>query len=178
MKRTYVVQLIIDAVVILLGFFLYTFTNITELGANMMFFMVMGVYSGLELCEYIFDYTKKEPLYVFFASFTASFAALFLRGYDANYVLSITIAVWLLMYAIIKMINLEDIYKKKSNLFMIKLSSTTMVTILGIFVSINMYFRIELVSFMLALLFLAYGSVEAFCDFMTYLSEDTKFLKE
>ena len=178
MKKTYVVQLIIDAVVILLGLCLYIFPDVTNLDSNTIFSLTFGIYACLELCEYIFDNTRKEPLFIFFAGSVAAFSSFFLKNYDANYVIPTTIIVWIIAYAIIKIISLEEIGARKSNLFVIKLVSMSMLVILGILVSINMYFRMSTIGYSLALMYLSYGAIEAFCDFLSYLSEDGKFLKE
>lgn len=178
MKKTYLVQLIIDAMVIAFGLILYLFPGACSLNPNAAFYITMGIYAGLELAEYIFDRTRLEPLCMFFASGTAAFSGLVLRDYTANYVLSITIAVWILMYIIIKMMSLGEIDKRKTHLFMIRLLCMSAFTIVGIIVSMNIYFRIDAIGFMLALLYLSYGAIEIIGDFLSYLSEDVKFIKE
>ena len=178
MKRSYIVQLIIDAVVILLGLCNYIFPIATTLNPNSTFCLMLGLYAGLELCEYIFDRSRKEPLYIFFASATAAFSAYFLREYSANYVLSITIAVWVLMSAIIKLISLEVIFEKKTHLFLIRLTAMSVTVLIGILVSINLYYRLSSIGYMLGFLLMSYGVIEMTCDFLTYLSENIKFLKE
>lgn len=179
MKKTYVVQLIIDAVVIFLGMCNYFFPSIVRLSLNTTFYLMMSVYAGLELCEYIFDHSRKEPLYLFLASSVCAFSGLFLRNYPENYVLSITVAVWTLMISIIKTISLEEIYHKKTNLFMIRLIGMASVVLIGITVSINMYYKVtETIVYMLGFLYMGYGIIELSCDFLSYLSEDSKFLKE
>ena len=178
MKKTYAVQLIIDFIVILLGLYLYIFSDISNLNTNIIFSLTMCIYAGLELFEYILDHTRKEPLYIFFAAGLAAFATYFLREYDANYVVPITILVWIITYAIIKIISLEEISVRKSNLFIIKLVSMSMLVILGVLVSISMFYKISALTYALALMYLSYGVIEAFCDFLSFLSENSKFLKE
>ena len=178
MKKTYIVQLIIDIVVIFLGLCNYIFPGATSVSPNTTFYLMMTIYSGLELCEYIFDRTRKEPLYVFFASTTAAFSGLFLRDYPANYVLSITIAVWVLMTGIIKIMSLEEIFEKKTHLFLIRLTALSVTVLIGILVSINLFYRISSTCYMLGFMYMTYGTLEAMCDFFTYLSENSKFLKE
>ncbi len=178
MKRTYVVQLIVDAVIIFLAMCNYMFPSVTMESPNMVFFLMMGTYAGLELCEYIFDNKRKEPLYIFAASATAAFAGIFLRTYEPNFVLSLAIVTWLLMIAIIKIISLEDIYENMTHLFLIKLTSMSILVLIGLLVSINIYYRISTINHMLAFMYLTYGTLEFGCDFLTYLSENVKFLKE
>lgn len=178
MKKTYVVQIIIDIVVVLLGLFNYLFPEITGLNASMTFYVMLSVYAGLELCEYIFDRTRKEPLYLFFASGVAAFSGFFLKGYDPSYVLSITIAVWVLMVAIIKIISLEEIYEKKSHLFLIKLTLMSVTILVGLLVSINLFYNISVINYMLGFMYMSYGTLELMGDFLHFLSENSKFLKE
>ena len=178
MKKTYLVQLIIDIIVIILGLCLYLYPNVTNLSPNLIFSLTFGIYAILELFEYIFDHSRKEPLYIFFSAGVASFATYFLRSYEANYVIPITIVVWIISFAIVKIINLGEILAKKSNLFIIKLVSLSVLVILGILVSINIYYQLSLITYALALMYLSYGTIEAFCDFLMYLSENSKFLKE
>lgn len=178
MKKSYLVQIIIDVVIILLGLFNYIFPEITGLNPNMTFYVMLSIYAGLELCEYIFDRTRMEPLYLFFASSVAAFSGLFLREYNPNYVLSITIAVWILVIVLIKIISLEEIFEKKTHLFQIKLTCMSVIVLVGLLVSINLYFRISTISFMLGFMYMTYGVLELSGDFLSYLSENSKFLKE
>lgn len=178
MKRYYAVQLVIDIVLIALGFIVYLFPHISSLNASMVFYTLMSIYAGLELCEFFIIGTFHESLYLFFASAVCAFSGFFLKEYDVSMVLSITLVVWLLMLSIIKIISLEQIYEHKTNLFIIKLASTSAIILIGLLVSINIYYRISTIGYMLALLYLSYGFLELACDFLDYLSNDTKYLKE
>lgn len=178
MKKTYLVQLVIDAALMLLGLCLFIFQAAADFSPNAVFALTFGIYAGLELCEYIFDNTRKEPLYIFIAAGVCAFSGYFLRSYDASYVISLTIAVWIIFFAIIKVISLEEILAKKSHLFIIKLVSMCMLILLGILVCIIIYFHINNIGYVLALMYLSYGAIEAFCDFLSYLSENSSFLKE
>lgn len=179
MKRYFFVQLIIDIVIISLGFVVSLFPNVSDVNANVVFFTLMSIYAGLELCEYLISYRKvKDALYLFFASGTVAFAGFFLRDYKVNAVLSISLIVWLLMMTIIKMINLENIEYKKSRLFIIKLTAMSINILIGLLLSINIYYETSTIGYMLALLYISYGFVELTSDFLEYLSRDTRFLKE
>lgn len=178
MKKYYTVQILIDIVVIILGFITFLFPSISNENANIVFYTLMSIYAGLNLCEYLIVKEVKEPLYLFFASAVGAFSGFFLREYNTNIVLSITLAVWISMISIIKIINLENIYKKKVNLFIIKLASMSAIIMIGILISINMYFQISTISYMLGLMYISYGFLELTCDFLDFLSNNTKFLKE
>ncbi len=178
MKKHYLVQLIIDIVLIALGFIIYVFPHVSSLNASVVFYTLMSIYAGLELIEYFVSKKSTESLCLFFAAGVCAFSGFFLRDYDINIVLSLTLVLWTFMVAIIKIISLEKIYVKKVNLFTIKLSSTSVVVMIGLLVAINIFFRISMIGYMLALLYISYGFLEFLSDFLDYLSEDTKFLKE
>lgn len=179
MKRYYFVQLVIDIVIIFLGFIVCLFPSISEINANMVFYILMVIYAGLELCEYIIsNRSVKEGLYLFFASGTCAFSSFFLKEYSTHAVISITLVVWLLMITIIKMIHLENIGNRKSRLFIIKLTTMSINILIGLLISSNIFFQMSKVGYMLAILYISYGFLELTSDFTEFLSEDTKFLKE
>lgn len=178
MKRDYKVQLVIDAVLILEGLIICLFPKISSLNANMVFYTMMTIYAGLELCEFIFIKDFKEALYLFFASSVCAFSGFFLKEYDPSVVLSLTLVVWVTMISVIKISSLEKIYEKKTNLFTIKLGSMSAVLTISLLVAINLYFRFSTLTYMLALLYLSYGILEFGMDFLDHLSENVEFLKE
>lgn len=178
MKRYYLVQLIIDVVISILGFMIYVFPHVSSVNASVVFYTLMVVYAGLELIEYLACENHEEALYLFFAAGVSAFSGFFLKDYDVNMVLSITLVVWTLMVAIIKIISLEKIYVKKTNLFTIKLTATSIIILIGILVAVNIFFKISIIGYMLALLYISYGVLEFICDFLDFLSNDPKFLKE
>lgn len=178
MKKSDAVQLIIDAIIIVFGLCMLIFPGSARLNPNNVFTITMGIYAFLELLEYIFDRTRIEPLCLFFSSGTAAFSSYFLREYSANYVLSITIAVWAFAIAVVKFINFKGIYEKKTHLFIIRLAMMSSFTLFAVLVSINLYYRLSTIMFMLAFMYMGYGILEIFGDFCSYLSENVAFLKE
>lgn len=179
MKKIYKVQVVIDIVIIAIAFLIYLFPQMSELSAGLVFYTLMCIYAGLELCEFfISDMKLKESLYLFIASATAAFSGFFLKEYNPNIVLSITLVVWLLMIAIIKIISFENIDKKKSNLFAIKLGALSVLIFVGLTIGIYIYFKIEKIGYMLGLMYLTYGFLELMSDFLEFLSTDTRYIKE
>lgn len=179
MKKYYLAQLVIDFVMIILGFIIFMFPSVAGLSANMVFYTMMSIYAGLELCEYFLsEKSSNESLYLFIASATGAFSGFFLRNYPSNGVLSVTLIVWILMVSIIKIMGFETIYKKKTNLFIIKLSAMSILILIALMVSVNIYFRISTIGYMLTLLYMSYGVLELICDGLDYLSVNSSFLKE
>lgn len=178
MKKHYLAQLVIDVVLIVLGFILYLFPHVSSLNASVVFYTLMGIYAGLELIEYFISEDSKESLYLFIVAAVCAFSGFFLRNYEVNAVLSITLVAFTFMVAIVKIDSLEKIYSKKTNLFIIKLTATSMFVLIGILVGINIFYRVSAIGYMLALLYLVYGFLEFIGDLLEYLSIDSKFLKE
>lgn len=178
MKRYYVVQVVIDISIVVLGIFLLLFPQVASLGANIVLYTLMAIYAGLELLEYLIGGETTESLYLFSSAAVCAFSGFFLRNYDHKGVLSITFLVWILMVSIIKIMNLENIYESKKRLFTIKIGMMSTITMMGILISINIYFGISKINYMIALMFLSYGFLEILSDMMDYLSDDIKLLKE
>jgi len=82
------------------------------------------------------------------------------------------------MIAIIKIMSLSNIYEKKTKLFVIKLACTSAIIMIGILISINLYYRISVLVYMLVLMYMSYGFLELFTDTLDYLSNNPKYLKE
>lgn len=179
MKRLYGAQVVIDVFIIILCLVIYSFPVLTKVNANIVFYTLLSVYAGLELLEFILSQGKlEEALYLFGASAVAAFSGIFLRNFEPSTVISITLLVWILMISIIKIISLEKIYKKKTRLFVIKLGCTSAIILIGILVSINLYYRMSELIYMLTLMYICYGFLELLTDTLEYLSDDIKFLKE
>lgn len=178
MKRYYRVQLVIDIVIILLGFIISLFPSVSSVNASVVFYTLLSIYSGLEFIEYFISKYSKESIYLAVSSAVCAFSGFFLKDYPCNIVLSLTIVAWILMIAIAKINGFESIYKKKVNLFIVKLSSLSAIVLVGILVSINIYFRMSTIGYMLALMYIMYGFLELLCDVLDYTSYDTKIVKE
>lgn len=178
MKRYYSIQLIIDTCIIILGLLINFFPKIVSINPTMTFYLLMAFYSVLELLEYLFGGETKESLYLFICAGVCAFSGCFLYDLSPDYVISITLIGWVLMIAIIKIMNLESIYKTKSRLFIIKIGSMSFLVLMGLLISINIYFNISAIGYMLGALFLSYGLVELLTDMLDYLSNDIKFKKE
>lgn len=178
MNKHYSTQLLIDVVIITLGFIIYLFPHVSDMNASIVFYTLMSIYAGLELIEYIITKSSEESLLLFFSAGVCAFSGLFLKEYDPSVVLSLTLIGWTFMVAVIKIISLEKIAARKTNLFIIKLTSLSMIVLIGILVAINIFYRISIIGYMLALVYISYGFLELLCDLLEYSSNDIKLLKE
>lgn len=172
MKRKYVVQLIIDFTVILMGFLVYFYPLVVNTSPNMTFFIIMCVYAGLEMIEYLLYRGRLEPLCFFFTSLCAACGSIFLREFNPHYILSITIGSWVATYVLIKLLNIEKIYIKSKPLVVVKALIIIFFTGIGLATSFNMFYKLNSISYLLAFLFICYGAFEFGNDYISYLSDD------
>lgn len=173
MKRYYKVQLAVDFFLIILGLLIGFFPHLSSLNANVVFYTAMSVYAGLELLEYLIGRESKESLYFSVSSAVCAFSGFFLKSFSTRGVLSVTLAVWLLLISIIKIINLEENIKNEIKLFAIKLGSMSAILTTGILVCINIYFRVSEIHYMLAFLYVGYGLIEGITDYIDFKSRKT-----
>lgn len=178
MKRYYGVQLLIDVVLVVLGIIVYFNPILSSLNANMIFYTIMSIYAGLELIEFFSKEVSRESLCLFFASAVCAFSGFFLKDYDHSMVLSITLFTFVMMVSIIKIMSLERVYEKHNNLFLLKISLLSAFATLGILISINIYFSLSTICYMLALLYVGYGIFEFIGDISDYLIVNNILLKE
>lgn len=170
MKRYYKVQLAVDVSLIVLGLLIAFFPHVSRINANVVFYTAMSVYAGLELLEYLLGRESKESLYFFVSSAVCAFSGFFLKNFSTRGVLSVTLAMWLLLISIIKIISLEGIPKDKARLFAIKLGSMSAILTTGILVCINIYFHVSETHYMLAFLYVGYGLIEGITDYIDFKS--------
>lgn len=177
LKRYYRLQIVIDMSIVVLGLFLLFFPEVTKQGANVVLFILMAIYAGLELLEYLIGGHIEESFYLFVSSAVCAFSGFFLRNYNSSRVISASLLIWAIMIVIIKIINFKKIYTKK-NLFTIKLAFLSTFTMMSLLVTTNVYFKISEINCMFATIILSYGFTEIASDMLEYLSDDIKFLKE
>ncbi len=178
MNRYLKAQIIIDAIILLLGVSLNLLPHATSINATRVFYILMSIYSILELIEFAFNRKIGESFWLFAASSVCAFSGFFLEAYQQNIVLSITLIVWLLTITIIKIMNLKNIYKDYNRLFIIKLAGLSIILTIGVLATINIYFRISVAVYMLSLIYMVYGFFEGLSDICDFFSRNEKVLKE
>ena len=178
MKRKVLIPFITDILILLLGLSNYIFPDLVNTNPNVYFYVELVLFSLINLDEFMFNKKEKEPIYLFVISIVTCISFTLLRFFDASLVLSLTIAFWAVCLVIVKIISLEDIYKNRTHLFIAKLTQMSVLLLFCILISVNLYFHISMISYMLAFLYSGYAILELFYDFLAFLSQHPKFMRE
>lgn len=178
MKRKILVPFITDILILFLGLSNYIFPDLVNANPNVYFYVELILFSLINLDEFMFNKKEKEAIYLFTISVISCISFSLLNYFDASIVLSLTIAFWALCLVIVKIISLEDVYKNKTHLFIAKLTQMSVLLLFCILISVNLYFHISMISYMLAFLYSGYAILELFYDFLAFLSKHPKFMRE
>ena len=178
MKKKKYITFIVDLAIILLGLINYIFPNLVGRSPVIYFYVEIFLFALLNLDEYLLLKKGKEPLYIFGAGIITILTIFLLKVLDKNTVLAVGVILYTSFLAFIKLINLNTIFKHKTHLFIARLTEVSILVLYGILISVNFYFNISMIPYMLAFWISGYGMLELFYDGIEFLSNDTKFLKE
>lgn len=158
-KTKNVVLIITSILVLLIGVSFFFNKYITFLDGREIFYIVMLLYFGCEFTNYLL--TRKETgmhsLYISLACMIASVSGLKYMNEPSNMVLSITLAGWMIIMVIIKLIRIEDLRNKMNYSVFINIFSLSLFILLGFLSITNLYKGISNECLMLGFFFVANG---------------------
>lgn len=158
-KSKNIVLIITSILILLLGisFFFNDFIKIID-GCEI-FYIIMLLYFGAEFTNYLLTrkITGMHSLYISLVSLIASVSGLKYMNEPSNMVLSITLAGWMVIMIIIKLIRIEDLRKELNNSVFINIFSMSLFILLGFLVVTNLYNGISNECFILGFFFTANG---------------------
>ena len=178
MKNKKYLPFIIDMTIILLGLINYVFPKIVGQNPVTYFYVEILLFSLLNLDEYLLLKKPKEPIYIFGAGLVTIASSFLLNWMNKNSVLALGVMLLTILLAFIKLINLKNIFKNKTHMFIAKLTEVSILILYGILISVNLYFNISIIPYMMAFLISGYGMLELFYDGIEFLSKNVDFLKE
>lgn len=178
MKNKKYLPFIIDLSIIILGLINYVFPKIVGQNPVTYFYVEILLFSLLNLDEYLIIKKSKEPIYIFGAGLITILSACLLKFMSNNSVLAIGVILLTILLAFIKLVNLNAIFKNKTHMFIAKLTEVSILILYGILISVNLYFNISIIPYMMAFLISGYGMLELFYDGIEFLSKNANFLKE
>ena len=148
--------LIITSILILLIGVSFFFSNyIRFFSGNEIFYVVMLLYFGCEFTNYLL--TRKETgmnsLYTSLACIIASLSGVLYVNEKTNMVLSITLAGWIIIMVIIKLIRIEELRKELNNSIFINIFTMSLFILLGFLCVTNLYMEISNPPLMLGFFF-------------------------
>ena len=158
-KSKNLILIITSVFILMLGVSFFFSDFITFLNGCEIFYVVMLLYFGAEFTNYLLTrkITGMNSLYVSLASLIASVSGLKYMNEPSNMVLSITLAGWMVIMIIIKLIRVEDLRKELNNSVFINIFSMSLFILLGFLVVTNLYNGISNECFILGFFFTANG---------------------
>lgn len=158
-KSKNIILIITSVFVLLMGISFFFNDFITFLDSCEIFYVVMLLYFGAEFTNYLLTrkITGMHSLYIALTCLIASVSGLKYMNEPSNMVLSITLASWMVIMIVIKLIRIEDLRNKLNNSVFINIFSMSLFILLGFLVITNLYLNISNECLMLGFFFTANG---------------------
>lgn len=159
-KKRYAITLITPGIIILMGLLLLVFPWIGLDNPIYLLYVVYAVYAGIKIVEYILTKNGSdfENLYTAIACILVSVSGFKFYDYEnVPMVLSITLASWVGIMAIIKLIKLDYYDDHKNGMFYINLVTFSLFLLIGFLTCINLYFNETVETLMLGFFFIIVG---------------------
>ena len=158
-KSKNIVLIITSILVLLIGMAFFLSEFISAMEGCLIFYVAMLLYFGCEFTNYLL--TRKisgmNHLYISLACLIASVSGLKYMNEPTNMVLSITVAGWMIIMVIIKLIRIEELRNQLNNSVFINIFSMSLFILLGFLVITNLYLGISNECLMLGFFFVANG---------------------
>ncbi len=149
----------ISIILVFMGIFLLIFPWFGETRPGKLLYLLYVIYGGIKIIEYIFTRHEKdyEDLYTGIACILAAASGFKFWMYSSAMVLSLTLAAWVGIMAIIKLIKLDYYHDRGNKMFYVNLITFSVFLLVGLLTSVNLYFEAAIQTIMLGLFFLVNG---------------------
>lgn len=153
------VNLICSAILLFVGLIIFVLPWINIIEPVKVLYIVFSIYALVKLIEYFLtrNGSDLENLYTAIASALAAISGFRFINYDPPMVLSMTLASWVAIMAIIKLIKLDYYHDRENGMLYVNLITFSLFILLGLLTSINLYFNATVQYVMLAFFFTVNG---------------------
>lgn len=153
------INLICSAILLLVGLAMFILPWIKILEPVKILYVVFSIYALVKLVEYFLtrNGSDLENLYTAIASALAAISGFRFINYEPTIVLSMTLASWVAVMAIIKLIKLDYYHDRENGMLYVNLITFSLFILLGLLTSINLYFNETVQYIMLAFFFVVNG---------------------
>ena len=153
------VNIIVSGVLVLLGIFMLVIPFLGYIAPTNLLYILFSVYACIKIIEVIItpktnDY---EDVWTALACALAAISGFKFGSYEPTKVLSITLASWVSIMAVIKLIKLDYYHDRENGLFYVNLVTFSLFILLGLLTSINLYFDETVQILMLGFFFVVNG---------------------
>ena len=154
------VNIIISGILTLMGILTLIMPFLGFMKPNALLYVVFSVYALIKIIEVILTKPKNgdyEDIFTAIACALAAVSGFKYINYDPPMVLSITLASWVGIMSIIKLIKLDYYHDRENGMLYVNLVTFSMFLLLGLLTSINLYFNETVQILMLGFFFVING---------------------
>ena len=153
------INLICSAILLLVGLAMFILPWIKILDPVKILYVVFSIYALVKLVEYFLtrNGSDLENLYTAIAAALAPISGFRFINYEPTIVLSMTLASWVAVMSIIKLIKLDYYHDRENGMLYVNLITFSLFILLGLLTSINLYFNETVQYIMLAFFFVVNG---------------------
>ena len=150
--------------VVILGSLFFLIPTISEMEPNKILFIVMLLYFGIKICEYILTRKAKdaEAIWVSISSFLAASAAIQYGSIESNILVSISLSVWIVILTIIKLIKINEYREEENALMYLNIVTMSLFVLVGILSVISIYYQTISINLILGFFFITEGILHSF----------------
>ncbi len=153
-------NIIVSFILVLMGIIMLIVPFLGFMAPNTLLYVVFSIYALIKIIEVIIVKSKNgdyEDIFTAIACALAAVSGFKFIDYDPIKVLSITLASWVGIMAIIKLIKLDYYHDRENGMFYVNLVTFSMFLLLGLLTSINLYFNETVQILMLGFFFVING---------------------
>jgi uncharacterized membrane protein HdeD (DUF308 family) len=152
-------NLIVSAILTLLGILMLVVPFLGYIEPNNLLYILFSIYACIKIIEVIItpktnDY---EDISTAIACTLAAISGFKFASLDSAMVLSLTLASWVGIMSIIKLIKLDYYHDRENGMFYVNLITFSLFLLLGLLTSINLYFSQTVQILMLGFFFVING---------------------
>ena len=154
------VNIIISGLLTLMGILMLIVPFLGFMAPNALLYVVFSIYALIKIIELIITKPKNgdyEDIFTAIACVLAAVSGFKYINYDSSMVLSITLASWVGIMSIIKLIKLDYYHDRENGMLYVNLVTFSMFLLLGLLTSINLYFNETVQILMLGFFFVING---------------------
>lgn len=173
MNKKQIVDLVIAVFLIICGAVLLIFPLFHFVSVKPIFMSILGVYGVLNLIQFLLTKEAKdyEGLFTTIASVIALIVAWRLDIVKVPWYLALTLFIWIIMMALIKMKKADYYNDRRNSVWILKIITLILFVLTGLLATINLYYEADIQVLVLGFFFLIHGMLELFDPLTIYLIE-------
>ena len=159
MKKKDIINLIVSGVLILAGVLILLVPFLGFMQPTTLLYIMFSSYSLIKIIEVILTpkTNDNEDLFTAIACALAAISGFKFGSLEPSMVLSITLASWVGIMSVIKLIKLDYYHDRENGMFYVNLVTFSLFLLLGLLTSINLYFNETVQIIMLGFFFTVNG---------------------